>query len=515
MFALLIHFPLCFGFLKSLFSKDKASEGQTISIELHLKGANPQSYDKMSAETFICDSGSVHLNRSQINDNFCDCQDGTDESGTSACISGHFHCINRGYKIVKIPSSRVDDGLCDCCDGSDEGYLTKCPNTCESVASSEKAQIQKLQQSYATGSKIRLEYIEQIKDELHKKSSNIDALKHAAEQANNEVEKLRDFKRKEEEIEEKTEIHQKVEIINKITNRLGNQILNIELLSPLLSSLFDLIKYSEDDVKSSLLDLNAELLRNFLLHVVQQRQATNELQLLWGYYLISGSLAGARDFAHDLIHPPAPEPIITADGESIPAPPNDDPVNTCPALFAGSESVCSIGLDIGELLSQADVDYKRPETETARAAFEAAEKVHRDARSMLQEAQDAARDLEKHANRLEYLALGGKCFKAVDGKFTYELCVMASISQTAEGEDTVQLGKFEEFEDNEDGTLTMHFRDGQYCHAFGPRSADVIVSCGPENVLRDASEPSTCFYAFKLETPAACTPNFAEMNGIF
>ena len=57
-----------------------------------------------------------------MNDDYCDCVDGTDEPGTSACPNSLFFCefqdefLNNNY----IPASKVNDGICDCCDGSDE-----------------------------------------------------------------------------------------------------------------------------------------------------------------------------------------------------------------------------------------------------------------------------------------------------------------------------------------------------------------------------------------------------------
>lgn len=77
-----------------------------------------------------------------VNDNYCDCQDGLDEPLTSACSHlsmPTFRC-NSGIAIldVLIPTSRIGDGVCDCCDGSDEigspsGVV--CPQNCDAQLS--------------------------------------------------------------------------------------------------------------------------------------------------------------------------------------------------------------------------------------------------------------------------------------------------------------------------------------------------------------------------------------------
>jgi hypothetical protein len=83
----------------------------TTTIASKSSGIPPTLLEKYSQPTYIC--GVLTLPSSALNDDFCDCLDGSDEPGTSACSgikNPGFYCMNTGFKGLSILSSRVDDG---------------------------------------------------------------------------------------------------------------------------------------------------------------------------------------------------------------------------------------------------------------------------------------------------------------------------------------------------------------------------------------------------------------------
>lgn len=85
-------------------------------------------YIPNSRGNFKCLRSKEEIVYLRVNDDFCDCQDGSDEPSTSACHNGRFYCSyqpSSPHKKIFVPSNRVNDGICDCCDGSDEwGNIT-------------------------------------------------------------------------------------------------------------------------------------------------------------------------------------------------------------------------------------------------------------------------------------------------------------------------------------------------------------------------------------------------------
>ncbi|CAF3368695.1 unnamed protein product [Rotaria sp. Silwood1] len=86
-----------------------------VPTSLHLK--------YVPSKSFSCLDDSSTIPFEFVNDDYCDCRDGSDEPGTSACPNGQFFCENKGYIGALIPSHLVGDGVCDPMHSSNMVYV--------------------------------------------------------------------------------------------------------------------------------------------------------------------------------------------------------------------------------------------------------------------------------------------------------------------------------------------------------------------------------------------------------
>lgn len=139
------------------------------SAALALKGVAPEDEHKYQLTNGIwkcLNYPNIRLEAHQLNDDYCDCPDGSDEPGTAACVGIKdyeirkkltFYCANKGHIPGRLPSNRVNDGICDsdlCCDGSDEED-GNCPNVCEEMAADRAQKETQLKKTLAEGLKAR------------------------------------------------------------------------------------------------------------------------------------------------------------------------------------------------------------------------------------------------------------------------------------------------------------------------------------------------------------------------
>mmetsp|Transcript_262 Transcript_262/g.380 ORF Transcript_262/g.380 Transcript_262/m.380 type:complete len:268 (-) Transcript_262:256-1059(-) len=108
---------------------DTCVDGVALKYLFRYSGFVAESGEKM----FSCFDKTEVIPYDHVNDDFCDCPDGSDEPGTSSCSavvnSQHFKFVCVGEPKA-IFLSMVNDGICDCCDGSDERGLSANPPDC-------------------------------------------------------------------------------------------------------------------------------------------------------------------------------------------------------------------------------------------------------------------------------------------------------------------------------------------------------------------------------------------------
>lgn len=165
-----------------------------------------------SSEVIRCKDGSKKFGRAQLNDDFCDCPDGTDEPGTSACPGGKFYCRNVGHTPLQLFSSRVNDGICDCCDGSDEyDGKVNCPNTCWEAGKVARDKLKKKIATYQEGVVIRNQEVEQAKVAMAKDEAELSKLLNDEKILKRLVEQLKERKEQIEKAEEKERLQKEKE----------------------------------------------------------------------------------------------------------------------------------------------------------------------------------------------------------------------------------------------------------------------------------------------------------------
>lgn len=599
LFLSFIHLFGAFFFSRSSSSKSQAQTIETKNEQVVVLRGVPDDMQEfyVSDTSFTCKDESKSISLSEINDGYCDCEDGSDEPGTSACSNGSFTCANSGYRSFEIPSSRVDDGLCDCCDGSDEGEIVKCPNNCRAVMEAEKAMITELLHDYSIGSKVRAANEMVLGEDLRYKASMLSKLVNDLETVSVDIDKLREKRYSEKEKLDLKFMETKSAALIQSENIIHlNEIIETHQFPVFLLSLFNVINISEADIQSIFLgmaddnnsnedvssateplhdeseidenedhspheenedhyesehgddaqisldtevsgDVNTvddvetsvtkcewgnnnmenhllnhicqvgggsfEFAKKFLMEgVLKSRKPFNELQILVGYFITYKTFDASDKYYEALMA--------------------REDTNVCPLEFSvQSDSICNLGSQLEDIYRVFELSFDNfdpiaiqafKEVETAFYGMQKRLDVVESDRKI---AESAANDLEVHGSYLSLLAHRNDCFETIGGAYKYSFCPFGSVTQSeVDGHSTVTLGSFDSVVGNDDGSFFMKFKEGQHCYAFGARSADVKITCGKENALISAREPSTCFYHFDFISPVGCTEKFAANQGL-
>ncbi|KAG2220891.1 hypothetical protein INT45_013020 [Circinella minor] len=476
-----------------------------------LRGVAPEQqplYTPHSDGQWECLDNSKKISFTAINDDYCDCPDGSDEPGTSACPNGIFYCQNEGHIAAYIKSYAVNDGVCDeaCCDGSDEtsGLIT-CPNRCKQVAAEYAREQAALHKIHSAGILAKRKLIQQgqetvtqwqeekskLEDELVIKRAELDrhqreidgleddAKRHLSKKPSSKKSKcppcdiatLRDhIQTLEDEVET-------LVTILKDMKRDHNHNFHDMAVKAAIAGYDDFIDGYDElkaDINNDLNNYNAYDQSAFEIHDNESEEENVEVDQ------DTPEQAGKVSFVQILLKKIAN--VIPPDWRGlIPLEKNEN----------------NVGL------------------KSEGSALEAAKNIHGKIKDTIQEAErklntindDLAKDYGKQH---EWLKLKDICTEKNEGEYTYSVCIFGDAYQKSNKDGArVKLGRFEKFLD--DDHMKQIYSRGTKCWNGPERSVRATFECGGETEILEVTEPEKCEYQYRMKTPAVC-PIPEEVN---
>ncbi|KAF8451242.1 glucosidase II beta subunit-like-domain-containing protein [Terfezia claveryi] len=493
---------------------------------------------------------SITIPFSAVNDDYCDCPDGSDEPGTSACahlphaqlaVKG-FYCANQPGSIPQyLPLNRVNDGVCDyeiCCDGSDEynhvGGL-QCENRCKEIGAKVKQLLGERWKVRNEGGKKRAELIEKAKvmrGELEAGLKQLEVVieglekKHAGLLEEVKVVEVRE-RAKAVKASKKTE---KTNIVREIAQQ------RIDELKVYLQKLRD----DERDLRERLTE--AEKILEGLKQTYNPNfndEGVKGAVRKWDDYVAEGkSVARSDAEERDL------DDLLNGEGidwdELMPAQEEEEeilsiyrfeeylPKNMKDWVRQKMDEARKFLVDNGLLAEHIPPTTHEPTAVLdAKAAASAAETELTAKRNSLTNSKS---ELSKDYGPYEvFRSLKGVCIDRDVGEYKYEFCFFEKAYQRSLKDSsssflgdhqrieitppstsaTEQEGIFpcddvDEAHEEKLSGWVLHYDGGSQCWNGPKRSARIELYCAVENEIRSVVETEKCVYTYEVGTPVVC-----------
>ncbi|KAL7688568.1 putative mannose-6-phosphate receptor binding domain superfamily, glucosidase II beta subunit [Plasmopara halstedii] len=464
-------------------------------------GVSPDLERKLIAvSSFTCDNGQQRLDISRLNDNYCDCVDGSDEPGTSACshTSAVFHCVNAGFFSMDIPTSIVNDGICDCCDGSDE-YASgvSCPHDCVQKMEAFKLDKMDVIEQIEAGLSDRVVLVKEAQKLLKEELEKLKTLETSVESLKIMVEQLQARKIEDERLENDEKAKRVLDSRETILSELG------------------LLELTQEQLLSVILEIGRTGLsnKNDLLPIIRkEREAavTNEDNLPNTVMDDKHEAFLARDKVHQAETHNTEESTDEHETEGTEkkddeneAEKEDEEERTQPEVEMHPIDVLYAELAASEQFEGADAIFTRKELDKTVTELKEEERKFNGTLQVLK---------KNYGDNIVFFALRNKCVETMAGQYKYKICLYGQATQ-----DNTRLGTMDdlisESEESEAGSREKYlkFLNGDKCWNGPKRSITVELQCGPEPMeLFEIEEPSTCVYTAKLRTPAVCNEEDRE-----
>ncbi|PQE27246.1 Glucosidase 2 subunit beta protein [Rutstroemia sp. NJR-2017a WRK4] len=522
-----------------------------------------------STDKFTCLSNpSISISVSKINDDYCDCPDGSDEPGTAACtylsdlsppqpLSGTagagpgaynttlalpgYYCKNKGHIPGYVPFTYVNDGVCDyelCCDGSDEwegvGGI-KCEDRCKEIGKEWRRLDEIKTRNAMKAAKRREELVKEAK-----------VLRAGVEESIARVQgEIKTLEGKEEELKKKYE---------EVERRERGKVVKSEG------------KISKAAILAGMAKNRVEELRESLVGLVQKRSAlkkkVEELEAILSTFKeeynpnfndegVKRAVKAWEDYAAKKDADGQDNAAEERDLEDIAKPENDgieweeweksEEESDVEALYKFEEYLpVSIRewvhqkltdlrimlVENGVLADNANSGSESKSVIDARTAYQS---VSDDLGIKQKTLADSQSDLDKDYGPDDvFRALKGTCVSKDSGEYDYELCWMEKTSQKSKkGGGNTGMGNFVRFgtlevdeEVGADGKglgkgerMTLVFENGQHCWNGPNRATTVVLGCAEQDEIWKVVEQEKCVYRMDVGTPAACEKGERKAQG--
>ncbi|XP_053958358.1 glucosidase 2 subunit beta [Anastrepha ludens] len=482
-------------------------------------------YTPRTDKSWVCLDNQKTIRHTQINDDYCDCADGSDEPGTSACSNGHFNCANLGHRAEDIHSSRVNDGICDCCDGSDEWTegAVNCPNTCVELEQVEEQQRRTQAELHKRGSAKRAELIARGKQ----MRADREARRKVLEQRRNEQEAVKVEKQILKDIQERAESdaldiykeqQREKDAAAAEAARLQEDAHTLRYEAEEAFIKYDANKDGFVEITELMVDMTLDRDRNSIVTVEEAQYFLDDrhrvdlnsfCELSWP------RIKPIKMLAEGIFKPPILEDDENPNQETE-TPEQHEEVHEHEGadgeeeLYEDEEGEVDVGVGSVADASQTEPEYD-PVTKRliemaneARNAYSEAEQKIREIENEIKDISD--QDAKDYGPNEEYAALDGECFAFEDREYVYTLCPFerASQKQRSGGSETT-LGRYDQWIGEGDRKYDKQkYAHGAACWNGPQRSVIVQFKCGLEQKIISVSEPNRCEYSYVFETPAAC-----------
>ncbi|KAF8171838.1 glucosidase II beta subunit-like-domain-containing protein [Pholiota molesta] len=499
-------------------------------------------YVPSKAGTWKCLDGSKEIPWNFVNDDSCDCLDGSDEPGTSACPDTQFYCANEGHIGAFIPSSRVNDGLCEiqCCDGSDERPGV-CPNLCKEIGEAYEKKHEAELKIQREGAKVRSSYIAFAHQEKKRLEAEAISLGEKIRVKEKEVQRLQDIAERTESLTQAAIEHKKssplYESFLTHNNALKSLQREYERHLEREKALGDILDALRTGYNPNYQDMAVlEAVRGWeelagLPHIndvgkeSESTESTQEEAVIaeeealeegeWTEDDIKLKLSGLLNTDYVSLLLEHEEFIkVPIEGSILFELSSYLPDSVLPVYEDVKETLVSwlqkLGVVSGDDSSAAD-------SSRAQQAFHDAENDLNGLKHDKENAEKAAKeifDVKKFGPKGEWKKLDGTCLEKDTGDYTYEVCLFNEVKQKPNnGGTTFSLGKFESWNPSSDvkpGQPEYYqkqvYKRGTRCWNGPERNVVLKLSCGVENAILTVQELEKCEYEFTGTSPALCLP---------